>query len=620
MQELLRLQAEYAKQSNTLQKQDRLLQIAQVYGEQQIRKDEDINVKSLQGLEKTLKQSVEVQKGLRKDVQDLSKTLKQDTPAHDIQKSGKDKETNEQLVMSLKSLEKVIQDNIKNFVKEGGGEKLGNKYAKEGGSDDQALNPNNKLTMRKVLFGNQTKQEINQGSFFGVSKKLNRYVEKREFREAAKESDRGTIATGNLPDKRSYWKKMTEGSLQNKRADRLFNEKKEAEDRLAQEQMRINRAKEAGLEPLKKQTAARDEAAKDVIERTPALKAEFVPKDVKVSNKAKVEKAPKETAKVAANEAHFEVAPVEEPPKKRGRKAKVEKAEDVTEKPSNVIPFPTQTKESTQAAGIEKVENSEAAAEAQTLKAADDKSLISAQHEMGATLIQSLEVQKQMLESFKKMADAPKEEGSSSGSSLLETAGDLAGRGGKGKMLGKAAGFLGRNAGKIGAIGGVAMGAYDAYTGWNDAEDAQKRGEITKEEANVKKGGAVGKGVGGAGGAWAGAAAGAALGSVVPVVGTAIGGLIGGALGYWGGSKAGEAVGEGATSLFQGGGGNSAKIEEASRKNEDAKVISTGTIGNTVVHAPTNNVINNTNSNTPSRSPVRNQESSMSKYIENRYA
>ena len=164
------------------------------------------------------------------------------------------------------------------------------------------------------------------------------------------------------------------------------------------------------------------------------------------------------------------------------------------------------------------------------------------------------------------------------------------------------------------------MGAYDAYSGWNDAADAEKRGEITHEEANVKKGGAVGKGVGGAGGAWAGAAAGAALGSVVPVVGTAIGGLIGGALGYWGGSKAGEAVGEGATSLFQGGGGNSAKIEEASKRNEDAKVISTGTIGNTVVNAPTNNVINNTNSNTPSRSPVRNQESSASRYIDSRYA
>ena len=89
MQELLRLQAEYAKQSNSLQKQDRLLQIAQVYGEQQIKKDEDLNVKALKSLEKSLKQSVEVQKGLRKDVQDLSKTLKQDTAEKDIQKSEK---------------------------------------------------------------------------------------------------------------------------------------------------------------------------------------------------------------------------------------------------------------------------------------------------------------------------------------------------------------------------------------------------------------------------------------------------------------------------------------------------------------------------------------------------
>ena len=619
MQELLRLQAEYAKQSNTLQKQDRLLQIAQVYGENQIKKDEDINVKSLQGLEKSLKQSVEVQKGLRKDVQDLSKTLKQDTSEKDIQKSEKGKSNSEELVTSLKSLEKVIQENIGKFVKSGGGEALGNKIANEAGSNDAVTQPNNKLTMRKILFGNQTKEEINKDSFFGVSKKLNRAVEKREFRAAAKESDRGTIATGNLPDKRSYWKKMTEGSLQNKRADRLFEEKKAEEDRLSNVQMKLNRAKEAGLSPLKKDVAERDDAAKAVIEKTPALKEQFVP-EVTKPKKVKVEKATK-VEKIAANEATFEVAPVVEAPKKRGRKAKVEKADVVNPEhtTSNVIPFPSQPK----AEKVAHTEQSEDATEAQTLKAADDKAMISSQHEMGATLIQSLEVQKQMLESFKKMADTPKEEGSgSSGGSMLETAADLAGngKGGKGKMLGKAAGFLGKHAGKIGAIGGVAMGAYDAYSGWNDAEDAQKRGEITKEEANVKKGGAVGKGVGGAGGAWAGAAAGAALGSVVPVVGTAIGGLIGGALGYWGGSKAGEAIGEGATSLVQGSGGDSAKIEEASKKNAEAKVISTGTIGNTVVNAPTNNVINNSNSNTPSRSPIRNQESSVSKYIENRYA
>jgi hypothetical protein len=65
---------------------------------------------------------------------------------------------------------------------------------------------------------------------------------------------------------------------------------------------------------------------------------------------------------------------------------------------------------------------------------------------------------------------------------------------------------------------------------------------------------------------------------------------------------------------------NSASVGDASAKNEEIKVVSAEKIGNTMVNAPTNNVINNTNSNTPSRSPVRNQESTMSKYIENRYA
>ena len=616
MQELLRLQAEYAKQSNTLQKQDRLLQIAQVYGEQQIKKDEDLNVKTLGSLDKSFKQSVKVQEGLRKDVQDLSKTLKEDTADKDIQKSEKGKSTNEELVTSLKSLEKAIKDNISKFIQNGGGEALGNKVAKEAGANDAVTNPNSKLTMRKVLFGNTSKEDINKNSMFGIGKKLNRYVEKREFRAAAKESDRGTIATGNLPNndtRNIFAKKFGFGkTLQDKRADRMFEEKKAAEEKLANEQMRINRANEAGLVPLKKQTAARDEAAKDVIEKTPALKAEFTPEVVK----------PKKSKKAQA--AEYEVAPVmEETPKKRGRKAKVEKAQEGDALPSNVIPFPSKAKVDAST----HTEKSEDQAEAQTLQAANDTALVTAQRDMGATLIQSLDIHKQMLESLKKMAEgggAGGEKSSGEGGSLLESAGDLmgnkGGKGGKGKMLGKAAGFLGRHAGKIGAIGGVAMGAYDAYTGWNDAEEAQQRGEITKEEANVKKGGAVGKGVGGAGGALAGAAAGAAIGSVVPVVGTVIGGAIGGALGYWGGSKAGEAVGEAGTKAFQGGGGDSAKIEDASKRNADAKVISTGTIGNTIVNAPTNNVISNSNSNTPTRSPVRNQESTVSRYINNRYA
>lgn len=87
--------------------------------------------------------------------------------------------------------------------------------------------------------------------------------------------------------------------------------------------------------------------------------------------------------------------------------------------------------------------------------------------------------------------------------------------------------------------------------------------QLTKkvdETATVEKGGAVGKGAGmaagGAIGALKGAAAGAAIGSVVPVVGTVIGGAIGAGLGAVGGSwlggKGGEWVGEKAGQLTNG--------------------------------------------------------------------
>ena len=93
----------------------------------------------------------------------------------------------------------------------------------------------------------------------------------------------------------------------------------------------------------------------------------------------------------------------------------------------------------------------------------------------------------------------------------------------------------------------------------NEGEAAQLTKKVD-ETATVEKGGAVGKGVGMAGGgalgALKGAAAGAAIGSVVPVVGTVIGGAIGAGLGAVGGSwlggKGGEWVGEKAGQLTNG--------------------------------------------------------------------
>lgn len=103
-------------------------------------------------------------------------------------------------------------------------------------------------------------------------------------------------------------------------------------------------------------------------------------------------------------------------------------------------------------------------------------------------------------------------------------------------------------AGPLAAVGSVAAGAYTGYAGYQAAKEAEEKGEITKEQATVKKSESVGEGVGtaggGVGGALAGAAAGAAIGSVVPVIGTAIGGILGAAVGGLGGSAIGGYLGK----------------------------------------------------------------------------
>ena len=120
-----------------------------------------------------------------------------------------------------------------------------------------------------------------------------------------------------------------------------------------------------------------------------------------------------------------------------------------------------------------------------------------------------------------------------------------------------------RKAPLIGTALAVGAAGYDAYQGYNEADQLIESNAInpetgetfTEQDETAGKVEAVSAGVGAVGGtlsgAAAGATAGAILGSVVPVVGTAIGGFVGGAIGgavgYLGGKKAGEVVGDVAT-------------------------------------------------------------------------
>ena len=115
-------------------------------------------------------------------------------------------------------------------------------------------------------------------------------------------------------------------------------------------------------------------------------------------------------------------------------------------------------------------------------------------------------------------------------------------------MLAKAGTFLAGNAGAITTGSSILAGGVAAYKGYSDYQDADqqlKSGEITEDEADVKKTGAVGTGVGGVGGALVGGKAGAAIGTLIfPGVGTAIGGALGAGIGAFAGSKAGKGIGE----------------------------------------------------------------------------
>lgn len=149
-----------------------------------------------------------------------------------------------------------------------------------------------------------------------------------------------------------------------------------------------------------------------------------------------------------------------------------------------------------------------------------------------------------------------------SGSGIASLAGDLMGGRGKGQPAGKAGkmgsllkgagGFLSKAAVPLAAGAAIIGGGAIAYQGMKGANEQEASGEITKSEATVKRGGAIGEGagtaVGGVAGALKGAAVGAAVGSAIPIVGTAIGGVVGAALGGLGGSflggKAGNFLGE----------------------------------------------------------------------------
>jgi hypothetical protein len=130
---------------------------------------------------------------------------------------------------------------------------------------------------------------------------------------------------------------------------------------------------------------------------------------------------------------------------------------------------------------------------------------------------------------------------------VADVASNMVGGKGGGK-LGKLAKFASKNSKMLKIGGGVLAGgiaAYEGYSDYKDADEQVKSGAITEDQGDIKKTGAVGGAAGGLGGALGGAALGT---MIMPGVGTVIGGAIGGLAG----SKVGKGIGEWGSKTWKG--------------------------------------------------------------------
>jgi hypothetical protein len=511
------------------------------------------------------------------------------------------KKREEEVSDSLKKLNATLQIAIKNGLGAATGKKIAGDTALRADASGKSSG------LRQFLLGGKKGEEVQSKSITGFTGWVDKQLSKREDKQALKAEKKEFVENAMKHDPTIYARKANfaggmktaEGrAIAKEEAEKRFDTIKEKEAAVSKAHEKITAAEQAGYAPLKKDLKARDDATKELGLVDTRMK------------------------------------PIAE---------------------GHTV--------------IEEEKASKAKFSADTVKAESDQTVI--QHDMGKTLITSLDIQKQQLAALTKLVETGGVGGGGAEGGGSSVAGDLAeaaldnagGKGGKGKMLGKAGKFLSRNAGKIMKVGGAALAvgtaAYEGYNEYQDAKEEEKTanadvdakvasGELSKadaakmkkentDKAGVKKGEAVGGAVGGGGGALAGAAAGAAIGSIIPGVGTIIGGAVGGAIGYWGGKKAGQAVGGGAVKAAQGfeagdtvaydemgtpigsAPSSSSAVTNASKTNAELKT-GKGKGDTNVVNAPTTINNNNSGGKTDIRAPLRNQESTVNSYIQNRYA
>ena len=668
MKDVLDKQSQHLDNLDKSAKRDTLIQLMQLREEMKIDKEDAQHLEHVKETNKLLDRAVNIDISMAKDVKKVSEVLGKDTSAQQLELLSGLQKSLDDLNGYLKKRSILDKDNkVTSANKPMAGIEPLKKPAEAEGTNRREQNLDARLNRRETWRQNQSSglrnfltgaQSKGQGGLLDswLTKRENKMadkrlakMEKREFIAGAKENDPGTMGVKNLEGgvntkgtlTNPNWLRRMKGDYKaSQYAGAKFDALKEKEDVLVANNDKIAASKKAGYAPKVKDVTAAKEARKEVLATD----------DMRENS---LDRQEARDAKLRAKE------------NKRAEKVEA-KQELAKTNPASQFSTNSEEKEEGKAERL-KFESDTIVTEGKQAEHLDA---------IGKTLLESLAVHKDMLQALKEGGTG------GGGSSLLGDAADAASNFmGKGKgMLGKAGKFLGKHAGKIGAVAGIAAGAYEAYEGWgnaNEKQDAANKdidskvasGEISKDQAvqmkaeandtsNVEKSEAVGGGAGGAAGAWAGAAAGAAVGSAVPIVGTAIGGLVGGAIGYYGGSKLGAGIGGSLTKGYQGvrnffgGGPEGNKGVQAAQKTEEklqasnptpmAQPEGSGTAnaiqnktnelndtkdaaankgnGSPIVAAPVTNINNSNTQNTTTRLPIRSEDNTLNHYVKSRYA
>ena len=275
MQQLLQLQAKQAEEANKLAKEDKFIQLAQVYQEHAINKDGDLEVAKLIDVDNSVKEGTSAVKQLSEKiaVTKADEQLKQTT----------------QLNENLKSLKEVIKDNIKLSIKNGGGDKIA-----KGIQNAEAERPQSKL--KTMLFGSQSKEDVKNASWttkLGFKKSptmaLYDWVDNKEKKQARAKEKEAFVESAIKNDKRGIALKNLKGEdYAREDAGKRFEAIKAKEAEIANVQKTIDEQQAAGYNPKKKDVKARDALAAEVAEMDPRRRKDYLAEPT--SKKEKTEK------------------------------------------------------------------------------------------------------------------------------------------------------------------------------------------------------------------------------------------------------------------------------------------------------------------------------------------